>query len=416
MAKKNTPFGNNSTAVNLLPKFYQTATNSKFLNATIEQLYQPGSTEKINGYVGKQNAKAATASDIFIQAPSKDRQDYQLEPGVLINDNLNNIKFYKDYIDYINQINVFGGNTINHSRLNDQEFYSWDPHIDWDKFVNFQNYYWLPYGPETINLGLVPFLVSTYSVDLQPTSDANVYVFSPDGKSHNPILKLYKGLTQKFVINSPNNPFSIKTFRSLGDNNRYSTEGLINGLETGIITFTVPLDAPSLLFYQSETDINVGGAIEISTLDESFIFDVEKNLIGKQTFTLPNGQSLSNGMKISFANNVIPKTYATGEYYVDGVGSAIKLVKATITNVAGSYALTQTTKFDNKPFDAEPFGDSIGYPADKDYFTINRASRDANPWSRYNRWFHKDVIVASALFNNSEVNIDQLQKIGRAHV
>ena len=48
MAKKNTPFGNNSTAVNLLPKFYQTATNSKFLNATIEQLYQPGSTEKIN--------------------------------------------------------------------------------------------------------------------------------------------------------------------------------------------------------------------------------------------------------------------------------------------------------------------------------------------------------------------------------
>ena len=68
-------------------------------------------------------------------------------------------------------------------------------------------------------------------------------------------------------------------------------------LEQGIITFTVPLDAPSLLFYQSETDINVGGAIEISTLDESFIFDVEKNLIGKQTFTLPNGQSLSNGMK-----------------------------------------------------------------------------------------------------------------------
>jgi uncharacterized protein YuzE len=413
MAKKNTPFGNNSTTVNLLPKFYQTATNSKFLNATIEQLYQPGATTKINGYVGRQNAKAATASDIFIQAQSNDRQNYQLEPGVSINDDLNNIKFYKDYIDYINQINVFGGNTLNHSRLNEQEFYSWDPHIDWDKFVNFQNYYWLPYGPDTIDLGLVPYLVSTYSVNLQPTSDANVYVFSPDGKSYNPILKLYKGITYKFVIDSPNNPFSIKTFRSIGESNRYSTKDLINGIEKGTLTFTVPFDAPSLLFYQSETDINVGGAIEISTLDESFIFDVEKDLIGKRNFTLSNGQSLSNGMKISFANNVLPKTYSTGEYYVEGVGSAIKLIKAAITNVAGSYALTQTTKFDFTPFDTEPFGDSIGYPADKDYFTINRASKDANPWSRYNRWFHKDVIIASALYNNAETNIDQLQRAVR---
>ena len=117
-------------------------------------------------------------------------------------------------------------------------------------------------------------------------------------------------------------------------------------------------------------------------------------------------------MKISFANNVVPKFYASGEYYVEGVGSAITLIKSTVTNVAGSYALTQTTKFDNKPFDTEPFGDSIGYPADKDYFTINRASKDANPWSRYNRWFHKDVIVASSLYNNSEINIE----IGRAHV
>ena len=152
---------------NFLPRFYRTDANKKFLQATIEQLVKPGTVKKINGYVGRKNAKAAVGEDIFVAAPTVDRQNYQLEPSITIDDALGNTTFFKDYQDYINQLNVFGANVKNHSRLNEQEFYSWDPHIDWDKFVNFQQYYWLPYGPDPITIfGQQKKINSTCTVEI----------------------------------------------------------------------------------------------------------------------------------------------------------------------------------------------------------------------------------------------------------
>ena len=136
----NIPTGNTGLGVNFLPDFYQTPANKKFLQATLDQLYQPGTVTKTSGFIGRENAKAATGTDVYVQAASTVRQNYQLEPGMVIKDNLGNVTFFKDYQDYINQLNVFGANTKDHARLNAQEFYSWDPHIDWDKFVNFQDY------------------------------------------------------------------------------------------------------------------------------------------------------------------------------------------------------------------------------------------------------------------------------------
>ena len=116
--------------VNFLPNFYKTDANKRFLQATIDQLVQPGTVKKVNGYVGRQYAKATTGTDIFVEASDKNRQNYQLEPSFTVSDTLGNNTFFKDYIDYINQLGVFGANTTNQARLNKQEFYSWDPHID----------------------------------------------------------------------------------------------------------------------------------------------------------------------------------------------------------------------------------------------------------------------------------------------
>ena len=126
---------NNNKTSNFLPRFYRTEANKKFTQATLDQLVQPGTVEKINGYVGRQNAKASDGNDIFIKEVSATRQNYQLEPGMVVRDELDNVTFFKDYQDYINQLSVFNSNVSNHARLNKQEFYSWDPHIDWDKFV-----------------------------------------------------------------------------------------------------------------------------------------------------------------------------------------------------------------------------------------------------------------------------------------
>ena len=267
-------------SANLLPKYYRTESNKKFLSATVDQLTQQGTVKKLNGYIGRQNSKSVKATDIFIEASDTDRQNYQLEPAAVIRDEFDTVTFFKDYLDYINQIKVFNGNVENHERLNQQEFYSWNPHIDWDKFVNFQNYYWLPYGPDPITVqGQQQEIVSTYTVNLVEDGDNFAYVMSPDGLTRNPTLTLFRGQTYKFLINSEENPFSFKTARTADNVNRY-TEGVsVNGISNGSITFTVSVNSPDVIFYCSEADANAGGVIHILDIEENTFLDIEADIL-----------------------------------------------------------------------------------------------------------------------------------------
>ena len=406
---------NKNKVSSFLPRFYRSDSNKKFTQATLDQLVQPGTVDKLNGFVGRQNAKASTGKDIFIKEISDQRQNYQLEPGMVIKDDLDNVTFFKDYIDYINQIDVFSGNVKNHARLNKQEFYSWDPHIEWDKFVNFQNYYWLPYGPDVIAIaGQQQAIESTYTVVVESQGDSLQYVFSPNGLTRNPTIKLFKGQTYKFEINSPGNPFSIKTTRSLGTLDRYNTFGLDGvAVENGTITFTVPTDAPDVLFYVSESDIDLGGVFQLFSITENTKIDVEAEIIGKKNYTLTDGTVLSNGMKVKFTGGVTPQLYASDEYYVEGVGTAIILVKQSELALISTYTQSESILFDSTPFDNMPFSDATAFAGTPDYIVINRASLDKNQWSRYNRWFHKDVVNISAEFNNKIPSLDQTARAVR---
>ena len=416
MAASTNPPVSNSNAANFLPRIFRTDTNKKFFQATIDQLTQPGTVKKINGFIGRQNSKATTGDDIFIAAADASRQNYQLEPGLVIKDDLNNTTFFKDYQDYINQLGVFGANTLAHARLNEQEFYSWDPHIDWDKFVNFQNYYWLPYGPDTIKIyGQSDKIISTYTVEIENEGDSNEYLFTPNGLSRNPTITLYRGQTYKFEINSPNNPFSIKTHRSSGNSYQYIVEGIDKtAVEVGTITVTLPHNSPDVLYYQSEGDPDLGGVIHVLSIEENSHINVETEIVGKKTYVLSNGTSLSNGMKVSFGGSVLPAAYATSAYYVEGVGTSITLINETVFELVGAYTTSTAILFDTMPFDKAPFSDATAYAGSPDYLVINRASNDHNPWSRYNRWFHKEVIEQSALYNGTSVSVDQTSRAVRA--
>jgi hypothetical protein len=412
------PTGSTSqTAVDLIPKFYQTRDNIKFIQSTIDQLVQKGTTRKVSGYIGRENAKSSNGNDVFVNAADSVRQNYQLEPGVLVNDQLGNTQFFKDYIDYINQLNVFGGNTDNHERINTQEFYSWDPHINWDKFSNFQQYYWLPYGPETITIyGQQKNVISTYTVVIDEALGTKEYLFTPNGLTRNPSLVLYRGQTYHFNITSTGEPFSIKTARTLGNQDRYidPTQAIDNfAVTSGTVTFTVPNDAPDLLYYVSENDPNLGGIFKILNINENSVIDVENDFLGKKTYILSSGDPVSNGMKVSFGGNVMPQQYATGEYYVEGVGTAIILIPTTVLEVIGPYTVSKTLNYDETPFDQYPLDQTDTYAQYTDYVVINRGSKDKNPWSRYNRWFHKDVVATSARLNGADLNLDQTARAKR---
>ena len=77
----------------LIPRFYRTDSNKKFIQATLDQLMQPGVVKKLNGYIGRQNAKSSSDKDIFVSTIDSNRQNYQLEPSLVVKDELGNVDF-----------------------------------------------------------------------------------------------------------------------------------------------------------------------------------------------------------------------------------------------------------------------------------------------------------------------------------
>ena len=443
------PAGNNSNrkSADLLPKYFRTQANKKILSSTIDQLTQPGVAEKVNGYMGRKNAKAYRADDTYIADISKQREDRQLEPATVSVDDLGNVNFFADYTDYVNQIKNFSGNVANQSLLNSQEYYSWNPNIDWDKFTNFREYYWLPNGPQTVTVfGKSLEEVSTYTVTTEDQDDNVVYKISPPGFTPNPALTLYRGQTYTFEIDTPGHPFSFSSNRRFtdvpfdvvkqadGSYNIVSTGSAENisslyvqgitatdldgneinpvNVEEGFITFTVPFNAPEQLYYTSQSNVNTSGYVKVFDLIENTKIDVNE-IIGKKEYTSSNKVKFSNGLKVKFAGNVTPEIYKNDEWYIEGVGDGIKLVKESDLIIPANYVGDKLVPFDSEGFDRLPFGNASAYAGTKDYIIVNRASVDRNAWTRYNKWFHKDVIEKSAEYNGQVPTVDQSARAAR---
>ena len=456
------------SSVAFLPRFFRTEANRKFLQSTLDQLIQPGVAEKISGYVGRKNSKAYVASDNYINDVSKSRTDYQLEPAVIIKDNLENVIFYKDYNDYMNQLSAFGVDISNHDKINTQEMHTWNPHIDWDKFVNFREYYWLPNGPQPVPVrAKTKQVIKTYQVSLGETNGIAHYIFTPDGKTANPTLQLFRGETYRFEINTPGFPIAFAVSRtftpgtallvvgaegirgqglydanlygnaydqgnwivepsagslSLGNDQNFSTlypdgitkfdtdgrELAVVYVEQGTIEFKIPDNAPDHLYYISKYDVNVSGLFNIFNIEESTEqLDVDAEIIGMKTYRSGNGVEFTNGLKIYFQGDVTPAAYKDSYWYVEGVGNRIVLVKERNLSIPAQYNAETQVPFDNQPFDSYPFSDATGFSATKDYLVINRASLDRNPWSRNNKWFHRTVIEYAASINQLPADLDQ---------
>ena len=404
-----------------LPRIFRTPSNSKFLSSTLDQMIQPGVVNKLNGYVGRKTAKAFTADDVYVQDVSTSREDYQLESAAVAKDELGNVLLYRDYNDYMNSLKNYNRSIQDHNVVNEQEFYAWNPYIDWDKFTNFREYFWLPTGPQTISIaGQSTEVESTFTVRLSDNLDSYSYIFTPDGETPNPSLTLYRGVKYKFDVNLPDFPITFKskltteTEFDLDSSSILLYEGVdVQGLEKGIVTIELSTSAPDNIWYVAANDVNIHGKIEVKDLQDASAIDVSSEIVGMKTYTSGNGVALSNGMKIQFIGDVTPASYANKEFYVEGVGSSIKLIAEDSLDVATEFTEEITVNFDTLGFDNLPYSKALGYSQDKDYITINRSANDGNLWTRHNRWFHKSVIEASAAANNQPVSVDATAQASR---
>jgi hypothetical protein len=386
-------------SINLLPEIFRTGKNSKFLASTIDQLIQPPDLERIDGYIGsKLTPTYISTTDNYIPEALSLRRDYQLEPALVVKDSADTITDVIGIDDLANEIVTKGGYSTNFDRLFRPEIYSYNPHIDWDKFVNYQEYYWMVTGPKTILItGEQRNTTSTYSVIDNGTGSS--FIMTPDGLTEDPVIELYKGNTYHFNINSEFK-FFVKTSPTMGEGDQYNFGITNNGISNGVLTIVVGPNTPDTLYYTNDSQQFMQGQFAIKSLTQDTVIDIETEILGKKSYTSGMGVVLTNGMKIQFGGTVLPESYRGKEYFVEGVGKAIQLIDYELLTSSQSIKNVFNDGFDTNFFDDYPFDNFKTLPLIPEYITINRASQDLNPWSKYNRWVHSSVIKASAEANN----------------
>jgi hypothetical protein len=290
--------------IDFLPEIFQTTVNRQFLNATLDQLVQEPQFKKTQGYVGRRVGPGVNATDKYVIEPTASRTNYQLEPGVVEIDpeNSNKILDTITYPGITDALKLQGAITDNADRLYTSEYYAFDPFVDFDKFTNFAQYYWLPSGPLAVDVSATTIPLTD---DITVTRANGVYTFSGYAGNNpsitlvrggnytfnvaqnaketvnyrvtnsgisaylidyqpNPTLTLVRGNTYEFDLSLDGiYPFYIKTIASLGNVNTYNVGVTNNGATAGTITFIVPQDAPDTLYYSSSTEFNMRGTISV---------------------------------------------------------------------------------------------------------------------------------------------------------
>ena len=102
--------------LDFLPEIFQTESNSEFLAATLDQIVNPPSTLRIQGYVGSKLGYGINATDDYVIEPTKVRTDYQLDPAVVFTKKDESIA--QDFITYpgiIDALNLQGSITDNNT-------------------------------------------------------------------------------------------------------------------------------------------------------------------------------------------------------------------------------------------------------------------------------------------------------------
>ena len=454
---------------NFLPTVFQTDANKKFLGATLDQLTTESNLSPINGYVGRKFAPGYNGIDTYVKENSAYRADYQLEPTVVYkNPDTGTVEFSKTYPETLQKIAYFGGNVVNQNNLWQSDYYSYNPRFNADAFINFSQYYWVPNGPDSVNVfaGNIELEKKFY---IYPDNNVKTYNVSSYGLTPSPDIVLGRKGSYQFVVNQPGKPFWIQTEPGLnGKSSRtnLSSRQILgvtnNGIDVGVITFNVPtttaqdfyITMPVLqtvdlvstisyanlqgkllseitsqyngidgqvsnlggkylifgsystntadwtsgstvvpvsqrygiwqillvptgsdftinlvpyipipvnnkviilsgveygntewytnssqqleqipvitvtldtLYYQDGINAEQYGIIRLVETDNNVI-NVDTEIIGKTNYVSPNGITFTNGLKIAFDTAVIPESYSNKEFYVEGVGTSIKLI------------------------------------------------------------------------------------------
>lgn len=384
-----------------LPRLLRTDTEKKFFSATVDQLLSPRKNETLDGYIGRRiGGEYDPINDMYVNEPSADRMNYQLEPVALSKDSDtfedSNEVFYEDFL---NKLKFYDGKINNHDRLFDTSYYSWAPPIDVDKFINFHNYFWVPsmtYIPAIEISGMTEAQIETLIIGEETfnTNDASAF---PEN------LQFTSGLVIKFVDDTGSNLAGIY------QDTKYSVEAVGRSIilveqQSNIL----PIDQ----FEWIPWDFSGEPGVPITnTFDAKNDVDFVSNIITINDHGYTNGDDVM----LSYTTGVPPSPLVNGSvYYVSVINENQIKIAETQTRALSNYTLSLSTGEGTMTF-TEPYingtgsepWDSLPWDAQiadisNDYITMERGACDKNAWSRTNGWVHSEVLqVISELTGQS---------------
>ena len=374
-------------SVDFLPEIFQTDANKQFLAATLDQLVQEPKFRKTQGFIGRRIGPGVNPNDKYVVEPTKTRTDYQLEPGVISLDpeNTNSIQNSITYPGILDALKLQGADSGRPDQLFSSEYYTWDPFVDFDAFVNFNQYYWVPDGPDVVDVyastvptsddftverqnGVYTFsgatsnnptieLVRGGSYTFQISNNIKetvVYRVTAQGTSSyqinyetNPTLTLVRGNTYVFTLSlTAAFPFWIKTEPVTGIGDAYNSGVTNNGSNVGTVTFTVPLDAPDTLYYSAENNTNMHGQLNIvdntDTTGPGFWIQTAPGVTGRNPAT-PNISTrdvlgvTNNGINSGTVTFDVPlKTEQSFYYSLNDIGTVDLATDLTLAQINGA--------------------------------------------------------------------------------
>ena len=270
--------------IDFLPEIFQTRTNQLFLNATLDQLVQQPDFKKVQGFIGSKFGYGVKSTDTYLVEPDSVRNNYQLEPSVVFQKTGTSQAI--DLITYpgiIDALRTESGINVSDNKLFNNQFYSWDSFVDLDKIINYGQYYWIPTGPESVNITTEKLLLdSTYTIINNP----NTYDFSINGATPivgNPEITLVRGGTYTFLVNQ-DTPFYIQTMPGISGvdptKTNVSTREIYgvtnNGVPNSVMTFTVPMaDAEDGYRYPVGITIDVVTTLDFNQVNGQYVFAID---------------------------------------------------------------------------------------------------------------------------------------------
>ena len=288
-------------SINLLPEIFRSEPNRKFLAATLDQLTSESNSLRLNSYVGRLNAPTRQTGDTYVSESSTARQNYQLETSIIVDAGQGQTDFYSSYLDLLQQIAYYGGDISDHHRLFTNQSYNFNGLFDFDKFVNFSQYLWLPNGPPEVTVSASAIDISLeYNVSRDTTSQS--YRFTEFATDRNPIVTLVRGNTYRFLLNQPGHKFWIQTRPGQTGANSDASEALSrqilgvdnNGTDDGTLIFKVPASSAQDDIVKAELVATVDFA---TTLNYN---QIQSNLVNR--IAAAGG---IDGIKNSFENKTI---------------------------------------------------------------------------------------------------------------